>query len=120
MKTISGVLLGVIILFAIIYFSVKDSSKVIETNAKIEVIQTKIDSLDLQTAAYKLTIDSLKTKQILQEKQISIYKLKLDQLNSKLVINQKQSHEKIINVSHYNYAELDSFFAKRYFNYTSD
>ena len=106
--------MGAIIIYAIIYFTTRDSSKYLDAKAKIELLQKSIDSLESQNKLLTFSKDSLTKETTKMVNDIFIYKQNLDSTKTELKNQQQKSHEKIIDVRQYNSNELDSFFSKRY------
>jgi wobble nucleotide-excising tRNase len=106
-KTIIKILIGLIILYWVIFFltpkiqmSSESKSKIDSINNSIktiEVIQKKMDSNIVQYNKEILDIDS------------KISDIKFEKTTIKEIY-----HEKIISVNNYNDIQIDSFFANRY------
>lgn len=74
---------------------------------KIELLEQKIDSIQLYNNELKLEADSLYTR-------ISDYDIEIKKLNSRIYVIKKQTQQKLNAVDDFGDDELEKFFAERY------
>ena len=77
---------------------------------KIQLLEQRIDSIQLQNTELKVEADSLNTR-------ISEYDIKINQLNSRIYVIKKQTEQKLDAVDNFGDDELERFFADRYRQY---
>ena len=100
-------LLIVIISFYWLYFSPKDESYVEDYNNKIEVLESKIDSLHLINGGLIFKIDTL-------NQEINKLDLQIGLKNSRISNLKNTINEKVNAVDAFNNSELEMFFTDRY------
>ena len=77
---------------------------------KIQLLEQRIDSIQVQNTELKVEADSLNTR-------ISEYDIKINQLNSRIYVIKKQTEQKLDAVDNFGDDELERFFANRYRQY---
>lgn len=100
-------LLIVIISFYWLYFSPKDESYVEDYNNKIEVLESKIDSLHLINGGLIFKIDTL-------NQEVNKLDLQIGLKNSRISNLKNTINEKVNAVDAFNNSELEMFFTDRY------
>ena len=74
---------------------------------EINLLQQKIDSIQIQNTELKLEADSLEGK-------IGEYDIRINKLNSRIYVIKKETQQKLDNVDLFGDDELEKFFANRY------
>ena len=77
---------------------------------KIQLLEQRIDSIQVQNTELKVEADSLNNR-------ISEYDIKINQLNSRIYVIKKQTEQKLDAVDNFGDDELERFFADRYRQY---
>ena len=77
---------------------------------KIQLLEQRIDSIQVQNTELKVEADSLNDR-------ISEYDIKINQLNSRIYVIKKQTEQKLDAVDNFGDDELERFFAERYGQY---
>lgn len=77
---------------------------------KIQLLEQRIDSIQVENAELKLEADSLYIR-------ISDYDNKINKLNSRIYVIKKQTEQKLNAVDSFGDDELERFFADRYRQY---
>ncbi len=76
-------------------------------NAKIDLIQKEIDSVQLENTKITEQIISI-------DKEIDIVDRNINHVTKNITIIKKQTDEKIDSVNNYNFSDLEKFFTDRY------
>ena len=74
---------------------------------KIQMLEQRIDSINVQNNELKLAADSLVVK-------IEQYDVEIKQLNSRIYVIKKQTQQRLDSVDSFGDDELEQFFANRY------
>ena len=74
---------------------------------KINILQQKIDSIEVQNKSLKAAADSL-------EVEITSYTKEINKLKIKINVIQKETQEQLDAVDNYGWSELQQFFTERY------